>query len=430
MRLTVISYFYACLFWCLLVSPVQSQVISGRTSVGQYMWGRDVPADGQQTYYRIFQGSRLQIKGQKRKNIAFHISYRLAESFGDYTGKDYGNKLYNVYLAVKDIHQMIDFNLGRQYMFAGVGYGAMDGLKIKIRMQDYVAVTAYAGVLVPIHESFQIDTWKESHMFGFELKTHRFYDSDLAISYTRQERDLEPFRNPGSFSGRTVHGQSLEHHLIGLDFRKQLHQTFLMSTRLEGDITYKGEREFDRAEVYTRYQPADQWFLSGEYYYRKPRIRKNSIFSVFRQYDNQELWMKATYRVSDNLSYYGGISGVFYEDESAARINVGVQSALVTVNVFKNIGYAGALDGISGGIFYPLKPTVTVTGGLYLSRYKLFEEADDFDNLASSYWGVIWQPAQHWDIHAEGQALHNKIFSSDMRFFLRISRRFYYKLRE
>ena len=87
------------------------------------------------------------------------------------------------------------------------------------------------------------------------------------------------------------------------------------------------------------------------------------------------------------------------------------------------MGYAGSLDGVSGGFHVPLRPQLSAIGGVYVSRYKLFENAEDFNNLASSYWGLSWQPTMNWNLDAEGQALHNKIFSRDMRLFLRISRR-------
>jgi hypothetical protein len=380
---------------------------------GLYSWGSELPDEGNLTHYRFFQGGRFQIKGTKNRNVSFNLSYRAVKSFGDYTGNEYGNRLYNAYLRITS--KVVDLNLGRQYVFAGVGYGTMDGAKATFHLGDYADLVSYAGTVSSAHEGFEFQEWDRSHMFGVHLKTDRLWDSDLGLSFINKERTPN-----NSYSDSR--NRSQESHLFGLDFRKDFTPRWMTSTRLEMDVA-DGEHRFDRAEVYTRVRPGQKWFLSGEYYYRKPRIRRNSIFRVFRQYDNQEVWMKATVQVNNTWSLYGGVSGIFYHDESATRLNAGFTGGLVTVNLFKTLGYAGSIDGGTGGFQIPLHPRVTALGGIYLSRYKLYEDADDYDNMASSYWGLSWMPTDDWTVDAEAQALHNKVFSRDMRFFFRLSRR-------
>ena len=84
-----------------------AQVLTGRAMSGLYTWGRDLPDEGPQTYYRFYQGTRFQIKGKQNRRTSFHVSYRYAESFGDFTGKEYSTTRWRRTTALSVIHSHV-----------------------------------------------------------------------------------------------------------------------------------------------------------------------------------------------------------------------------------------------------------------------------------------------------------------------------------
>jgi len=429
----ILTVIVLCASFGLRISESSAQSFSGRFYSAFYTWEREVFGEDPTKHFQSYNGAIFHVRQLGSKNLSFHTYFRFSNDLAS-EGFSLQNKLYNAYFELNQIfNNRINVSLGRQFIWAGVGNGTIDGGKIELNLFRYGKLGTYIGTLAPLRESWKVDSWAESHMIGVYYK-NRLYDTDVQLSWVRKNRKAISYSVPGQFTERKISVPSLRGQLAGLDMSRQFTEKVTLFLRAEGTIEENKKNlldidkiTVDRFDFIADIRPHKKLMFTGQYLYRKPRANLNSIFSVFSQTDNREFMLNVYYYPSTVFTLFGGIATVRYDFDDTKRYNLGFLSKYFTINMNKFSGYSGDLDGITGSIQHPIKNNLWTRAAVTVGRYKLYDDTADYNNMVTSSIGVSYNPRQSISIDLEGQGLRNKLSDTDIRFFGRINYWFFAK---
>jgi len=386
------------------------------------------------THIRGYQNLLFDISGSKWSfNTLATIEEDLANKPDSIDGFRY--KLYNAYIKGTNLFNMLDVKLGRQYVFAGVGKGTVDGLYLKVKAgknKEY-QLAVYGGALAPYTYDFKdypkID---ENYMAGAQFTYFGFkgltaglsyiYKKTAPVSYTATR--LDSLYNTDSLE-ITIDGPAEQ--LAGLDFNYTYNNKHNVFGKLYYDIQMK---KLYRGELNLRVTAANNLHISAGYIYRQPQITYNSMFWVFAGTQRtQEIEGGVDYTLKNGINIYGRAGVVLYEktdlgsaklsetpENHALRIQAGFNHPMYGLSFIRYMGYAGESDGVYG--YYQrqlMKDKLSTSLSLSYSRYRLGEfETDKVNSLAGAL-GFTFRPMPQLSIDAQGQMLINRIYKTDVR---------------
>ena len=191
-----------------------------------------------------------------------------------------------------------------------------------------------------------------------------------------------------------------------------------VNTRYDYDMNYEETSKF---EISGRYEEIENLGINVYYNYRQPKIRYNSIFSVFDFGNSQEIEIGGDYKICKDNTVIAKFANVTYESENSQRITGGFSTSWGTLTYRKNLGYAGELDAVS---LYTarsfMEGLLTPSIGLSYTSYKLSDDAEK-NNLTTLLAGLNVRPCRTLSFDVQGQYMNNKIYKNDYRFFFKIN---------
>lgn len=410
-------------FCATLATPATGASVSGRLTTSLYGYEGAEPDSSSVTHLWAHQVVRLDVGDVGVKGLSFSTYLRGTTDLSEQADGEPRLRVYSAYLTWKDRTTRV--RIGRQRIGAGVGYGSIDGVRGDAEYAG-LRLTAYAGALVPLNTSTQINSPGTAHLWGLRLSTERFFDSAVAISFADRERDPGEYDEPGELSGLvgySGHRPAVQRRLVGVDAYRRFAGGHRLSGRLDGDLH---DERLRRAELKGRYQVNRELGLELGWMRREPSIYHNSILSVFDYDSYQEVRARVHYQVSPAIDVSGHAAALLYDGDDAQRLGVTVAvGGNYSVGYYRSMGYAGANDGLVGSVYYPLSRKLTLRGQLDLAAYGRYENAPDRDGLVTGVIGATYRPNRATFLEVQLQGLRNPTYTSDLRVFVRGSWRFF-----
>ncbi|MFC2076196.1 hypothetical protein ACFLT7_03840 [candidate division KSB1 bacterium] len=394
--------------------PTQAITLSGRWLSSAYTSEHAVSDSLSERHLPAYQGLSLNIgqlaggKGELRTYILGHRDF-LAQGAGNYL------KLSHLYFRLRDIGGLASVTLGRQFAYAGVARGMMDGLRLDLRLPVGFKLRGYAGAIPVLDNGLKLNSWSRSNMVGGRLALPGIKGTVLAVSYVRKNKNPIAYGIPGAFSLRETNYSSLREHLLGIDVQSDLPGSIRLSGRLDHNLELKRTR---RLILESSYRHRSGFDIRGYFMSREPYVYPNSIFSVFSQQPYKEAGGRVGYRLSPTLRVYGGVSRVFFRDENSTSLNVGASLASGYLSYSRRIGYSGEANSLTLGLKQPLRPGLWALADVNYSNYQLYEDSPKFDAVWAGV-GVSVQPVRNATIDFQIQRLNNRVYQSDYRFLAR-----------
>ncbi len=415
------KHVYSLLVLTIVVAgSLQAQTINGRLVTSAYGWERQDINGTATSQLRAYENIQLNVG---TSDVSFHTYLQGSTDFSNEMQDDPALRLFNAYLRVKNVFDMVDVKVGRQPVFAGVSYGTIDGASLNLRPTDGVEIVAYGGGLAPAAQKpdfFQnVD---ENWQIGGQLLLYLLEDTKIGLSYMNRHREAELF-----WSWRPDEQMNLVPNLIDYGSRANQYGSINVA-HSSGRMWLFGRFDYDfnferasRAEVAATYQALPNLGLSLNFAHREPVLAYNSYFALLEASANQEAALGVDYRIHPRLTLLGRFSTVMYDDESAIRVSLGAANKYASVMYTKDVSYDGDLDGFNLQFTYPLMQGMLVphVGAVY-SSYALGENLDK----TSTWVGVLGatvRPVKTLSLDIQGQYMTNKIYKSDMRAFARVS---------
>jgi hypothetical protein len=410
----------------LSVSYIHSQTVNLRFNAYVYSWERfdSLSSSGNNTsttHLRSYQNLLLEVNKSK---WSFNT---LLQTEGDIThkvGKGFNYRFYNLYLKGTNLFDFLDVKLGRQYISAGVGRGAVDGayLKMKFGKDKEFQLSGYGGYLTPLtYEVEKLPKLDDNYSLGGQFQYFGVKDLSLGLSYNNKHRKYNSYwavRPDSLFNARNVliDVDAAADQQIGLETSyngsKNGHNAY---ARLYYDMNLS---KISRAEINYSFSITPALKISGGFLYREPQLSYNTIFWVFNYRNIQELEFGADYMVcpSHNFNVYARIANVMYNNSNSLRFSAGVTSPICGISFTKYTGFAGESDGIYAYFNKDLlKKMLFVSTGINYSKYKFGEDDATKVNTLGGLLGFTYRPVPQLSFDIQGQIVTSKIYKYDTR---------------
>ncbi|MCJ7554731.1 MAG: hypothetical protein MUO34_12710, partial [Ignavibacteriaceae bacterium] len=332
-------------------------------------------------------------------------------------------RFYNLYFEARNIMDIATFKLGRQPLFNSVAGGIYDGASLVLRKWD-VQLSGFYGANVPAYQKLElIENWEDNYILGGKLSTTALEDFRFAVGYIsknfkpisydtlRLGTDLNPIpyhieNNSSQYEFLTGEASYFMKNLVSVD------------TRYDYDLNFNQTSKF---EIDARYEQIDDLGLNVYYNYREPRIRYNSIFSVFDYGNTQEIEFGGDYRIDQNFTVIGKFGYVTYKDDNSSRLGLGLATGYGTINYRKTFGYAGEMDALSLYSAYTFfDGLLTPSLGISFTNYKLSKDSE-VNELTAFLAGVNFRPYRMLSFDVQAQYMNNKIYKNDLRFLFKLN---------
>ncbi|MGA7160296.1 MAG: hypothetical protein WBZ48_04800 [Bacteroidota bacterium] len=411
------------LFILFLVSATASaQLATGRFTTSFYGWqGRNADLDVQ-NYMRGFENVQFDLSQQ---NFSFNTNFQYSKDFGATIGTDPDLQLSSLVLRARNIADVGDISVGRQYVFAGVGDGLIDGAVAKAMLFDRkVGVTAYGGY--NIIESRAIDlkeSLPDNSLFGGQITVEPVENGIVGLSYMKMTRKPDPFtavRSDSLFDPEAIliAYSPTEEEYASVDARYSFMNGASLYGRSDYDFNFQ---RISRAEIEGRVGIYSSLSATADYLYRQPEVAYNSIFSVFNTNSTQEIEAGLDYEVMSLFHTFVRYAMVQYVDDNSQRVTVGGSYDIINVSYTQNFGYAGDLNGLSVQAVYPMMDRKFVPNiGFGFADYQLSDNAPK-NSVVNSSIGATYRPLPAFSTDAQVQWMRNPLYSNDVRVFLKVN---------
>lgn len=409
-----------------MAGSIYSQTINLRFSSHVYTWDRfdslNLNGDSPKTLHVT--GYQNVLLNVSVKDWSVNTLFQAEEDIVNKTGDVFKYRFYNLYLKGSNLFNLVDVKLGRQYVFAGVGKGAIDGgyLKIKAGKNKEYQAAVYGGF--PVLYSYEFKKYpklKENYFVGGQLSYFGVRGLEVSASFTNRHHKPVSYTTTGLDSiyntvKRTIDIDSPADQLAGIDINYLYVGKHFFYAKAYYDINLN---KLYRGEFSARLQVTDQIRLSAGYTYREPQLSYNTLLWVFEHKPTQEIEGGLDYTFKNGIVVYARASGVLYQDDNSIRIQAGMYGPFYGLTAVRYMGYAGESDGVTGYYNRELvKNLLTVTSSVSFSRYRLGDYDTDKVNSLSGMLGLVYRPHPQFSVDAEGQFLINRIYKSDFRFLV------------
>ncbi len=380
--------------------PAVSYDLTGRISSDIYAY-QGTNGDHIRPYFR-FQGDMLAWRAEEGRSLRFHTSLRWTSDFADKLTSDPELFIYDAYAHLSELPTWVDLYVGRQFVYTGIGSALIDGGRLHFRRTKNLSFNIFGGSSVSSEDPDKVRSLDDDLMLGGHFIARPGRSTKLGLSWMLRRRD-----GYQSF------------HRAGIDVDQ-----LLGPAEMYGRVSYNaaGSR---LAEILARavFRPG-AWYVSGEYLWREPSVRSNSIFTLvdFERYQTGRV--EARRRVWRQLSVLANVQATLSGDEDTWYTGIGFSAPVVSLTWIHQTGYAGDNDGISGHFNLMLNNWLDCYASINLFRYRVQNEQVDHSDAYASTAGLRWRPGWGITIVTEGQYLRNAVLKDDGRLLLRILKSF------
>lgn len=399
---------------------VFAQNINGRFSSSVYTFERYDSLNSSENYVRAYEMLNLNLNYDKFSIRSF-LNFET-----DLTKEQISDprlRFYNLYLEARDLLNIATVKIGRQPIINNVVGGLFDGGSIILKHTDY-KLSAFYGGNVPAYQKLEItNDFKSNFILGGKFTTTVIPNSQLSIGYVNKnfkpENYLANRLDPNlNLIEVEIENKSNQYQFVTGELNYTMPEIVQAFFRYDYDINFK---QTSRFEFDARTEAVKNLGLNVYYNFREPKIRYNSIFSVFDYGNTHEIEVGADYKINQMITVIGKFGNVQYKDENSQRVAIGLSTSYGSVNYRKTFGYAGELDAISLYSGYTLfDGLLTPSVGLSYTNYKLSPEAES-NSVTSLLVGTNIRPFRVLSFDLQGQYMDNKIYKNDLRLFFKLN---------
>lgn len=400
-----------------LCVSASAQTIHARFGTTAYTWQEQIDDSSSASHLRAYQLAQISIGNIGTPKLSFHSYIQLAGDLLDEADDDPRVWIYNFYFNYRQLVDKLDVSVGRQRIYAGVGYGTIDGFQAQYTFRDYFKLKAYAGTLAPLRKSYEVEDMNSDNMsWGFHLTSSKINKLRLGISYAQHSRSSIQYKNAGIYSGTFRLDNpvsSLQRKLIGFDVQSHITQKLKLNGRLDYNLAIHNVK---RGQIGGRYSCTNKFEIGLDYIYRTPFIDLNSIFWVFALNPNSEVSFHANYRLNQNR-FFVNFAQVMFDGDDNQRIGFGWSWKTLYLGYNRRAGYGGDSNGLVMSYQYQVMERLSVVLNSNILSYDRLSA--DSELALAGVAGFNYRTINNLTLQTEVQFLRNLYFGSDVRFFFR-----------
>ena len=428
---------YKLIFYLIFsASIVSAQTMNLSFSTYFYTWERtdSIAANSETSYLKGYQNLSLEVAKEK---WSLNTSLLTQEDISNQTTpKGFNYSFYNLYVKGSNLWNVLDMKIGRQYVYAGVGNGMVDGLYLKYKagMNKQYQLSVFGGALTPGNYDFQsYSDVNNNFIFGSAFNYYGDQGLTASLSYYLQRKQYAPYtalRINSSFitTQEEIVTDSRFQQLVGMNFSYTGKQKYTIFGKAYFDIY---QSKFYQTELNFSY-PYKNFRVSADYTYREAQLTYNTTFWTMAQYwplsHYQEIEGSVDYTLKNGINLFATLSDVIYIDDNGLKYQAGFKKADYGLYYVGYSGYSGESNGAVGYVYHNFIPSLLSANlTLNYSNYSIGEYSDGKTNQFSGIIGVTYRPLPTLAIDAQGQFITNEIYSIDSRFLIGVNYRLFSK---
>jgi hypothetical protein len=427
---------YKLVLLLILISAIaEAQTINLSMSAYFYSWERtdSVAANSETSYLKGYQNLSLEVAKDK---WSLNTSLLTQEDMVASTGDGFDYSFYNLYVKGSNLWKVLDMKIGRQYVYAGVGNGMVDGLYLKYKggMNKQYQLSVFGGALTPGNYDFQsYSDFNNNFIFGSAFNYYGDQGLTASLSYFLQRKQYAPYTAPRiNTSYITIDEEivtdSKYKQLIGLNFSYTGKQKYTLFGKAYYDLYID---KFYQTELNFSY-PYKNFRISADYTYRTAQLTYNTTFWTMAQYwplsHYQEIEGSVDYYLKNGINLFATISDVIYIDDNGLKYQAGFKKADYGLYYVGYSGYSGVSNGFTGYVYHNFIPSaLSANLTLNYSNYYIGNYSVTHENQFSCLLGLTYRPITTLSIDAQGQFITNEIYSIDSRFLVGLNYRLFSK---
>ncbi|HUI66333.1 MAG TPA: hypothetical protein VL126_15925 [Bacteroidota bacterium] len=398
-----------------------AQLVTGRLTTSFYTFDRFDTVGSSKTYLRAFQSVQL---SATQGEISLHTYLQGAVNGTNQFGDIGRVRFYNLYLRMANIAKIVDVDLGRQAIYAGVGNGTIDGLSARARLWDnQITLAGYGGANVNIDYTGVQKDWHDNLNVGGQLITTLVSDMRVGLSYMNRHEQLDPY---WTLRARDTTYSAIPFYIANSSTSQQLGSADVSYSYGELISAY-GRYDYDfnlkqtsRGQGALRLNVTRSLTVTGDVIYRQPQIPYNSIFWAFASSATTEAEGGLEYGFTPLFRAFAKLGLVSYSGDQSTSWTAGLNTGYGSFSYSGSSGYAGELQSLNIQGAYPvLDRKVVPSVGLSYSSYKL--SADEAtENALALLLGATVRPINCFSFDLQGQWMKNSVYNRDMRLQLRL----------
>ncbi|MCX6168915.1 MAG: hypothetical protein NTX65_06235 [Ignavibacteriales bacterium] len=399
---------------------ISAQNLNGSISSSFYTFERFDTLKTSDTFIRNFETLSLNFNYNK---ISLRTRMNFETNLSNSLDSDPRMRFYNLYLEARDIFDLFTLKLGRQPLFTPVAGGLYDGVNLKFRYSG-ISITGFYGGNVPAYQKLQMTTdLSNDYVLGGKIDLNFLEHFNFGLSYMDKNfkpLDFTALRLDANLNliQVLIEQKSNQFKFLTAEASYFLNEKVNIDTRYEYDLNFSTTSKF---EVNGRVQATDELGIDAYYNYREPKIRYNSIFSVFDYGNSQEMEGGIDYKLNKDITIFGKYGNVIYDDDSSQRLNIGATTAYGSFSYRKTFGYAGELDAVSIYTAHTFGDGfITPSVGIAFTNYKLSADSE-VNTITSLLGGVNLRPWTYLSFDLQGQYFNNKIYKDDFRILFKVN---------
>ena len=392
------------------------QLFNGRLVTSFYAWEQYDTIGVSSTILRAYQLAQLSVAyGDFSVHTYLQGAVNGTSDFGDMGIV----RAYNLYARWSNIARLLDVNVGRQAVYAGVGTGSIDGMLLRGRfLENRLVVTAYGGATVPTDFRGVQNNWSENYNIGGQVLLRTKEGLRLGASYMNRHMEREQYETLrtrdttfAAYPYQIAPDSRAEQYLSG-EASYAFRDAFRLYGRYDYDLNFN---RTSRLEGGARVNLTSRLSLLADYFYRVPHVAYNSIFSAFVANSMSEIEGGVEYAFLPRVRAFARLAWVAYQGDNSTRWTVGLNNAYGSLSYSGSSGYAGELQSLSAWGTYPVLKNVLVPSlGVSYASYR-YSTADERQNALSVLLGTSIRPFRTVWFDVQGQWLTNRVYAGDMR---------------
>ncbi|MEG8990566.1 hypothetical protein VJY32_12420 [Ignavibacteria bacterium 4148-Me] len=399
---------------------LNAQNINGRFTSSIYSFERFNDVNNSEKFFRTYQTLNLNLNYNK---FSLRTRFNFESNIGNVLDKDPRMRFYNLYFEARDLLNLVTLKIGRQPVIMPVAGGLFDGINMKIKYAGFSLMGFYGGN-VPAYQKLELtDDIGNNYILGGRFETYALKNFRFGISYIDKN-----FKPVDYYTERLnenldlvtilIQSKSNQYRFLSGDVSYNDNNIFDLNARYEYDMNYK---ETSKIEFDGRVKATKEMGINLYYNQREPKIRYNSIFSVFDYGNSQEIEGGIDYNVSNLYTFIFKYGDVKFGSEHSSRITMGANTKFGSLSYRKTFGDAGELDAISvyaARSFYD--GLITPSFGITYTNYKLSKD-DHVNTITAFLGGFNLRPWRILSFDVQAQYFNNKIYKNDFRILFKIN---------
>jgi len=372
-----------------------------RNSVYAYSAPKAPGSDDTELHTRLYQTLRTDATFNQLGGWQLHLAGRALTDLAD---SDLGDlkrfKAYRLSISKRNLFNMIDLEIGRQFLHPGVVLGSLDGLNLTLKPLNWLSWQLYGGVESHLLRAAKVYAFDEATVFGSKLKFKNLFNSSASLVYLQKNYQSE---TQWQLAGINLSNNSLKNLLLLM----QAHYDLVNS-------------RFHRLYLSGRYQFNSKFLVNAYVKQQYPQIYNNSYFQIFEVKRYLLSGFSLIYQLNDRWALNGTMQGVQLDEGYGNRFIAMVSNRCGSLGLVYETGDLGNQLGALFDYRYQLMKNLLLNLSVDYSRYR-FEERYDYDSQLANAIGLNYQFSDHWNVQLEYQWLQNADYKSDQRILNHIS---------